>query len=116
MNYQHFLLQYLDIYHCLKYLENTKKDEWLDFNDDFTYSMYKNNKLTQHGKYFYNTKTDILLMLGNSEKDYPSEWTVKSAGDVIVMVGTSTFKNNNTQIHMVGQDRDAWYAGKEIKK
>ena len=76
--------------------------EWLDFSNDFVFTWYKNDTLFQKGQYYYGMETDRLLMLSNDPADFPSEWTVKSSGDAIVLVGTATFKNNNTQIHMLG--------------
>lgn len=80
--------------------------EWLDFTNDFEFTWYKNDTLFQKGKYFYGMETDRLLMLSDDPSDFPSEWTVKSSGDAIVLVGTATFKNNNTQIHMLGTLKD----------
>ena len=79
--------------------------EWIRFSQQFTFEWYKDSKLYQRGDYFYGMKTDLLLLLSLNEQDFPSEWKLKSAGDVIVLIGTSTFKNNNTQMRMVLKDQ-----------
>jgi hypothetical protein len=78
--------------------------EWISFSQDFTYEWYRDSKMYQRGNYFYGMKTDLLLLLGDNEEDFPSEWKLKSASDIIVLIGTSTFKNNSTQMRMVLKD------------
>ena len=74
--------------------------EWLSFGSDFTYEWYRDNVIFQKGVYFYSFDSEELLMLSDNQNDFPSEWQVKSAGDVMILVGTSTYKNNNTQMKM----------------
>lgn len=76
-------------------------DERVSFKQDFSYSWEKGDSLYQQGVYYYDMHSDLLLMLSDHESDFPSEWTLKSSGNIIVLVGTSTFKNNNTQLRMV---------------
>jgi len=76
--------------------------EFLDFKDDFSYEWIKKDTLSEKGKYHYSFESDRLIMLPDDTTRFPSEWTVKSGGDVIVLVGTSRYYNNNTQIHMIG--------------
>ena len=76
--------------------------EYFDFRDDFSYRWLVSDSLYEKGRYHYQFDKDLLLLLPDQEDHFPSEWMVKSAGDVIVLVGTATFKNNNTQIRMQG--------------
>lgn len=76
-----------------------------DFRNDFTYEFYKEGKLAEAGKYYYGLESNLILMLPESEEQFPSEWKLVSSGVAMVFAGTSTFSNNNTQIHMVGKER-----------
>lgn len=80
--------------------------ERIRFNQDFTYEWYREDKLSEKGKYFYGLKSDRVLFLSDDESQFPSEWLLKNSGEIMVLVGTSTFENNNTQLHLVLRSDD----------
>lgn len=96
-----------EIDYVMKVKEEPKKlsGYHFDFRDDFSYEWVKEGKLAEKGKYFYGMENDLILLLPDNEKLFPSEWKLKSSGLAIVFAGTSTFSNNSTQMHMVGKER-----------
>lgn len=80
--------------------------EWISFNQDFTYEWYKDSKLDEKGQYYYGLDSDRVLFLSDNTDHFPSEWLLKNSGDIMVLVGTSTFYNNNTQLHLVLKSDD----------
>lgn len=73
---------------------------WIDFKKDATYTYGKKNQVLGYGKYNYSFERAELLMVDNEESEKPQEWSVKNAGDAMVLVGTSTYKDNSTQMKL----------------
>jgi hypothetical protein len=82
------------------------ENESISFGQDFNFRWNRSDTLYQQGRYFYSMETDQLLLLSKDEADFPSEWMLKSAGDIVILVGTSTFRNNNTQMRLVLKQDD----------
>ncbi len=74
--------------------------EWYKFNTDFSYSHGFFSEIRDKGKYSYELNKELLMMLPDDKKMYPSEWKILKSGDVIVLVGTAKFSNNPFQKHM----------------
>jgi len=95
-------------YFVVDYISNGKegpKDmidfgEWYKFNPDFSYSHGFFSEIKDKGKYSYDLNKELLMMLPDDKKLYPSEWKTLKSGDVIVLVGTAKFSNNPFQKHM----------------
>lgn len=73
---------------------------WIDFKEDFTYDYGNFDNIQGAGRYHYSQDKKILLMIDNREDENPQEWNIKSAGDVIIMVGSHTYKNNAFQMKL----------------
>ena len=76
---------------------------WIDFKPDFTYEYGKNSTVNGSGRYNYQFERGELLMIDNDAKVKPQEWTVKNAGDAMVLVGTQTYRDNSVQMKLVRQ-------------
>ncbi len=70
---------------------------WLDFKPDHTYEYGKNATVKGSGRYNYSVDRGEVVMVDNDNTKKPQEWTVKHAGDMMVMVGTATYKDNHIQ-------------------
>ncbi|NNE25991.1 MAG: hypothetical protein HKN09_04045 [Saprospiraceae bacterium] len=76
---------------------------WIDFKPDFTYEYGKNATVNGSGRYNYHFERGELLMIDNDPKVKPQEWTVKNAGDAMVLVGTQTYRDNSVQMKLIRQ-------------
>ena len=84
--------------------KNEFMGDWIDFKADFTYD-YGNYATTKgEGRYHYRSDINQLVMIDNDKNQNPQEWTVKVGGDVLVFVGTSTYKNNAYQMKLSRSD------------
>lgn len=80
------------------------KGDWIDFKADFTYDYGSYDTTHGQGRYHYRTDINQLVMVDNDKNQNPQEWTVKIGGDVLVLVGTSTYKNNAYQMKLSRSD------------
>jgi len=74
---------------------------WIDFKKDHTYTYGKNNVIHGTGKYNYQLDRGELLMIDDQPGKKPEEWTIKSADDTMIMVGTATYNDNHIQMKLV---------------
>lgn len=74
---------------------------WLDFEDDFTYRKGYYDEVVANGEYDFDLDSKVLEMIPTDGDDEPSQWTIKTNGDVIILIGTSKYGNNATQIKLV---------------
>ncbi len=74
--------------------------EWIDFKPDFTYQYGLYNEVQGSGRYHYSLDKTQILMVDNDESIKPQEWTAKNSGDVMILVGTSTYQDNATQMKL----------------
>jgi len=74
--------------------------EWFVFSEDWTYRWYKKKEVLHSGKFYFSPENNKMLFLSDQEDHFPTEWTVGGHDDVIIMIGTSTFRNNDTQIKL----------------
>jgi len=77
--------------------------ESLIFSEDLKYQWFSKNSLSEQGAFRFDPDRNRLLLVPDEESNFPTEWNVKMAGDVVVLAGTSTFGNNHTQMHMIRQ-------------
>jgi len=73
---------------------------WIDFKRDHTYEYGKASKILGTGKYNYLLDRNELLLVDDDASQKPQEWSVKNAGDVMILVGTSTYKDNSMQMKL----------------
>lgn len=73
---------------------------WIDFLPDGSYEYGKGTEVQGGGRYNYHFERGELLMLDNDASEKPTEWSVKSAGDAMVLVGTATYKDNAIQMKL----------------
>lgn len=76
------------------------KGTWIDFKNDHTYEYGQGSNIQGGGKYNYNFDRSELLMVDNDNSQKPQEWSVKNAGDVMILVGTATYRDNATQMKL----------------
>lgn len=81
--------------------DNIYEGYWLNFEDDFSYEKGYYDQVIAKGEYDYNNDTKILEMIPTEGDDEPSQWSIKTNGEVIIMIGTSKYGNNATQIKIV---------------
>ena len=77
------------------------KGIWIDFKKDHTYAYGKYGQVQGTGKYNYHLERGELLMVDDEPNKKPEEWTIKSADDTMIMVGTPTYKDNHIQMKLV---------------
>ena len=73
---------------------------WIDFKPDFTYEYGKLTEVRGSGKYNYHFERSELLMVDNLPSAKPQEWSVKNAGDAMVLVGTALYGDNSVQMKL----------------
>ncbi len=76
---------------------------WIDFKDDHTYTYGTKSTQQGSGKYNYHFERGEVLLVDNDSTKKPQEWTVKAQGDVMIMVGTSTYNDNHTQQKLINR-------------
>lgn len=81
--------------------DNIYEGYWLDFEDDFSYVKGYYDKVIAKGEYDYDNDSKILEMIPTEGDDEPNQWKIKTNGEVIILVGTSKYGNNATQIKLV---------------
>ena len=74
---------------------------WIDFKPDFTYEYGKNSEVNGRGRYHYHFERSELLIIDNDASIKPKEWQIKSAGDVMILIGTNTYRDNSVQMKLV---------------
>ncbi len=73
---------------------------WIDFSPDFSYKYGYYDDERGNGRYHFSINTSTLIMVDNNKDEQAQEWEVKNAGDVMVLVGRSTFGKNSRQIKL----------------
>lgn len=71
--------------------------KWLDFKEDNTYDYGTYENKEGDGKYHYDFENLILLMIDNDKSKNPEEWNIKFGSNVMIMIGTPEYGNNNFQ-------------------
>ncbi len=74
--------------------------EWFVLSEDWTYRWYKKSSLLHTGRYSFAPDKNLLLLLSDQEDAFPTEWTMGGHDEVVIMIGTSTFRNNDIQIKL----------------
>jgi len=77
---------------------------WVDFKKDHTYTYGKFAEQQGTGKYHYHLDRGELLMIDDKPQTKPVEWTIKSSEDVMIMIGTPTYRDNHIQMKLVRKD------------
>ncbi|MFZ1751261.1 MAG: hypothetical protein WAU01_13750 [Saprospiraceae bacterium] len=70
---------------------------WIDFKEDLTYDYGINEKTIGTGGYFFDFDKLLLLMVDDNKAIKPQEFDVKLADDMMVVVGTPVYEDNNMQ-------------------
>ena len=74
--------------------------KWIDFYPDLTYEYGNNEGVIGSGRFHYTISTGVILLVDNNENVKPQEFDVKVGGPVLVLVGTSTYRDNNVQMKL----------------
>ena len=80
--------------------EGAYNGQWIDFKDDNSYVYGNNDQVKGSGRYHFSIDNSILLMVDNDKDKKAQEYEAKFAGDVMVLVGTSTYKDNAFQMKL----------------
>ncbi len=83
--------------------EMTQADDgvWIDFKPDFTYDYGTFGEVQGSGRYSYHFERSELLIIDNDSSLKPQEWSVKSAGDAMILIGTATYQDNSIQMKLI---------------
>jgi len=73
---------------------------WIDFKEDYTYDYGTFSNTEGSGRYHYSLDKSLLIMIDDDDNTNPQEWEIKNAGDIIIMVGSHTYKNNAFQMKL----------------
>jgi hypothetical protein len=74
---------------------------WIDFKADFIYEYGSNDITKGKGIFHYDTENAKLLLMDNNTLIKPQEFDVKALNDMLVIVGTYEYKDNNIQSKLV---------------
>ncbi len=74
---------------------------WIDYKADHTYTYGHYSEIKGSGKYNYHSERSEILMVDDDTSKKPEEWTTKHAGDIMIRVGTATYKDNHIQMKLV---------------
>ncbi len=77
------------------------KGKWIDFRSDHTYGYGDKTGQKGTGKYNYHLDRSEILMVDDDPSKKPEEWQTKHADDVMIMIGTATYKDNHIQMKLV---------------
>lgn len=81
--------------------EQPYKDQWIDLVPDGTYKWGKHKNELYTGTWSYNHDSQILQLRPASGNEKTSEWKVMHNDNMVVLLGTKTYGNNNTQIQLI---------------
>jgi len=73
---------------------------WIDFKADHTYVYGINAAKNGSGRYHYSLDKGLVIMVDDDSSKKAQEYEAKFAGDVMVLVGTSTYKDNSVQMKL----------------
>ena len=74
--------------------------EWINYKPDFTYDYGLYQEVLGAGRYHYSYDKSLILMIDNNGEFKPEEWRAQNSGDVMILVGTSTYQNNSVQMKL----------------
>lgn len=74
-----------------------KQGQWLDFDNKFGYQYGLYDKKEGSGKYHYDYKTGLVLMVDEDATIKPKEYKAMLNGDMLVLVGQATYLDNAYQ-------------------
>jgi hypothetical protein len=80
---------------------NPYEGHWLDFFPDGQYKWGEHKNVLHSGRWSYNDERKILNLQPTSGQGQPSEWKVMHNDQMVVLLGTRTHGNNNTQIQLI---------------
>ena len=74
--------------------------QWIDFKEDNSYVYGDQTTKKGAGRYHFDLDKSILIMVDNDSNKKAQEYEAKFAGDVMVLVGTATYKDNAFQMKL----------------
>ncbi len=80
--------------------ENPYANQWIDMEPNGMYKAGTLKEQTHTGRWDYNPQSKVLLLRPDDSNFKESEWSVMHNNDMMVWVGTQTYKNNATQIQL----------------
>ena len=81
------------------------KGIWIDYKEDHTYEYGDGKSVVGSGKYNFHLEREEVLMVDDDPSKKPQEWKVKHADDIMIMMGTATYKDNHIQ-QKLGREPD----------
>ena len=79
---------------------------WIDYKNDHTYEYGDGTVIKGSGKYNFHLERGEILMVDDDPSKKPNEWRVKHADDIMIMMGTPTYKDNHIQ-QKLGREPDS---------
>jgi hypothetical protein len=84
--------------------KDPKKNDWIHLLKSGAYLAGRSKDQTHTGKWSYEPNSQTLFLRPDTQEYNMSEWKVMATDDVVVLVGTSTYGNNATQIQLLKSD------------
>lgn len=81
--------------------EKKEPGNWIQYNDDLSYTYGHYNEVKGSGRYHYSPETKLLIMIDDDPKVAPTEYEVQIANGMMVWSGQLTYKNNSTQKKLI---------------
>lgn len=81
--------------------EKIEPGNWIQYNDDLSYTYGHYDEVKGSGRYHYNPDTKLLIMLDDDPKKAPTEYEAQIANSMMVWSGQLTYKNNGTQKKLI---------------
>lgn len=75
--------------------------KWIDFLPDNTYEYGWHDTIKGSGIYHFDSENMVALLIDNAPSAKPTEYDVKIAMDVMVIIGTTTYNDKSTQSKLV---------------
>ena len=82
------------------------KGIWIDYKADHSYEYGEGKTIKGSGKYNYHLEREEVLMVDDDPSKKPQEWKVKHADDIMIMMGTASYKDNHIQ-QKLGREPDS---------
>ena len=78
--------------------------QWIDFEPDGTFEHGKYDKTDYTGVWEYEHDAQILTLFPDEKEQKNSQWRIKFADDVLIMIGTAKYGDNAIQAQLVRRD------------
>ena len=81
--------------------EQPYKDQWIELVPHGTFKWGDHKAELYSGTWSYNNDAKLLRLVPGSGDAKASEWNVMHNDNMVILLGTKTYGNNNTQIQLI---------------